>query len=457
MQPVLEYIDKNRGKFVTDLVDLLKYPSVSADSNFKEDVQRCAEFVKARFETAGLKAQIFPIKGHPIVFAEYNNPANKRTLLIYGHYDVQPVDPLHLWKNPPFEPHIDGETIYARGATDDKGQFLIHLLAAESYLKAGKELPVNLKFLIEGEEEIASNNLEHFIKEHHELLKADGVIVSDTAMYGRGIPAITYGLRGIAAAEIKVVGPDKDLHSGSFGGSIANPVVELARIVAKLHDDNKHVLIDGFYDKVREVEGWEREMFTSLKYEESEHLRKTGSPSTVGEKGYSTLERVWARPTCEINGIYGGYAGEGSKTIVPSWAGCKVTMRLVPDQTPEDILAKFEKYVHKIAPATVKVEVKKLGGAKPAIVARDNFMVKACVDALEKGFGRKPVFIREGGSIPIVNTFKEELGLDTLLLGFGQQDDNAHSPNEKFSLEDFHQGIVTVAHLFGLLGHGSRA
>ncbi len=448
MKQALEYIDKNRQNFVDTLVALLRFKSISADSAFKEDVQKCAEFVKSKFESLGLKARIYPTKGHPIVYAEYNNPKNKRTMLIYGHYDVQPVDPLELWHKPPFEPNIEGETVFARGATDDKGQFLIHVLAAEAYLKSGLDIPVNIKFVIEGEEEIASDNLEKFIKENHELLKADGVIVSDTAMYGRGIPAITYGLRGIAAAEIKMIGPDKDLHSGSFGGTIANPVVELARLIAKFHNDDKRVLIDGFYNDVRDLEKWEHDMYEALAYDNIDHLRKTGSREIVGEKGYSTLERVWARPTCEINGIYGGYAGEGSKTIIPSWAGCKVTMRLVPNQTPGDILDKFEKYVQKTAPSTVKVEVKKLGGAKPAIVERDNFMVTACVDALEKGFGRKPVFIREGGSIPIVNTFREELGLETLLLGFGQHDDNAHSPNEKFSLADFQKGIITVAHLF---------
>ncbi len=448
MKQALEYIDKNRQNFVESLLTLLRFKSISADSAFKADVDKCAEHVKSKFDSLGLKARIYPTKGHPIVYAEYSSPKNKRTMLIYGHYDVQPVDPLELWHKPPFEPNIEGDTVFARGATDDKGQFLIHVLAAEAYLKSGLDLPVNVKFLIEGEEEIASTNLENFIKENHDLLKADGVIVSDTAMYGRGLPAITYGLRGIAAAEIKIIGPDKDLHSGSFGGSIANPVVELARLIAKLHNEEKHVAIDGFYDDVRGLEKWEHDMYEALKYSDSDHLRKTGSVATVGEKGFSTLERVWARPTCEINGIYGGYAGEGSKTIVPSWAGCKVTMRLVPNQTPGDILDKFEKYVRKVAPPTVKVEIKKLGGAKPAIVERDNFMVKSCVDALEKGFGRKPVFIREGGSIPIVNTFKEELGLETLLLGFGQSDDNAHSPNEKFSLSDFHKGIITVAHLF---------
>ncbi|MCK4858413.1 MAG: dipeptidase, partial [candidate division Zixibacteria bacterium] len=386
-----------------------------------------------------------------IVYAEYANPANKRTLLIYGHYDVQPVDPLDLWHKPPFEPHVDGDTIYARGATDDKGQFLIHLLAVEAYLKAVGSLPVNIKFVIEGEEETAADNLEVFIKGNHDKLKADGVIVSDTAMYGRGVPAITYGLRGVAAAEIKVTGPTKDLHSGSFGGSVANPISELARIIAAFHDDNYRVAIDGFYDDVREVEEWEREMFASLPFKEAAYLKSTGSPATVGEKGYTTLERNWARPTCEINGIYGGYQGEGGKTIIPSWAGAKVTMRLVPDQNPEDILDKFERYVRKVASPAVTVEITRQGGARPAIVSRDSFLVRAGNVALEKGFGRKPVFIREGGSIPIVNVFKEELGLDTLLLGFGQHDDNAHSPNEKFSLSDFHRGIITVAHLFAEL------
>lgn len=448
MKAALEYINSNRKKFVDDLVQLLKFPSVSADSKYKNDVLACAEHVRGRFESLGLTAKIFPTKGHPIVYAEYSNPANKRTLLIYGHYDVQPVDPLNLWSHPPFEPFIDGEMIYARGATDDKGQFLIHLLAVESYLKSGLPIPVNIKFLIEGEEEISSNNLEHFIKENHELLKADGIIVSDTAMFSRDLPAITYGLRGIAACEIKITGPGKDLHSGSFGGSVANPVTELSRLIAKFHDENYRVKIDGFYDNVRELESWEREMFSSLPHQESDWLKKTGAPAIQGEKGYTTLERIWARPTCEINGIYGGYQGEGGKTIVPSWAGCKVTMRLVPNQTPAEIQKKFSDYVNKVVSPNVKVEIKAYGGAKPAVVERDNFMVKASIDSLEIGFGKKPVFMREGGSIPIVNTFKEELGLETLLLGFGQHDDNAHSPNEKFSLTDFHKGIITVAHLF---------
>lgn len=448
MNKALKYAEDNRDKFVEELKELLSFPSISADSKYKDDVARCADHVQKKFESMGLVARQYPTKGHPIVYAEYSRPENKQTLLIYGHYDVQPVDPLDLWNKPPFEPHIDNGVIYARGATDDKGQFLIHVLATESYLKANGELPVNLKFVIEGEEEIASDNLEEFIKEQKDLLQADGVVISDTAMYGPEVPAITYGLRGIAAAELKITGPNRDLHSGSFGGSICNPATELARLIAKFHGDDYHIQIDGFYDDVRMLETWERENFAKLPHTEEAYLEKTGSVGIAGEEGYTTLERVWARPTCEINGIYGGYSGEGGKTIIPSWAGAKVTMRLVPDQSPDDILDKFEKYVRKVSPDCVKVEVIKQGGAKPAIVGRDSFLVKGASAALQKAYGREPVFMREGGSIPIVNVFKAELGLDTLLLGFGQHDDNAHSPNEKFSLKDFHRGISTVIHLF---------
>lgn len=447
MQEVLKYIDDHRQNFVDQLVELLRFPSVSADLSYKKDVDRCAEHVRDKFKSMGFESELVETAGNPIVYAEYIRPENKRTLLIYGHYDVQPVDPLHLWNKPPFEPLIEGDTIYARGATDDKGQFLIHLLACEAYLNSVGSLPINLKFIIEGEEETASDNLDVFIKESKERLKAEGVVVSDTALYGAGIPAITYGLRGIAVAELKVVGPSRDLHSGSFGGSLINPATELARLVASMHDERHRVAIDGFYDDVRELEKWEREMFASLPFEEKEYLTSTGAQGLAGEEGYSTLERVWARPTCEVNGIFGGYQGEGGKTIIPSWAGSKITMRLVPDQRHEDILEKFERHIKKVASPAARVEVVTFGGARPAIVSRDSLLVQAGSKSLEKGFGTKPVFIREGGSIPIVNTFKQELGLDTLLLGFGRHDDNAHSPNEKFSLGDFQRGIVTVAHL----------
>ncbi len=452
MKDVLEYIEKNKAAFVDELVALLRFPSVSADSAYNEGIAACAEHVRAKLASLGLSAEVVETAGHPIVYGEWSNPANSCTLLIYGHYDVQPVDPLDLWDHPPFEPHVDGDTIYARGAADDKGQFLIHLLAIEAYLKTVGNLPVNVKVVIEGEEETAADNLEDFIKQNRKRLQADGVVVSDTAMFDHGVPAITYGLRGIAAAEISVAGPGRDLHSGSFGGGLANPATEVARIAAALHDENYHVAIDGFYDDVQPVADWEREAFGALPFEEAGYLKKTGASAVQGEAGYSTFERVWARPTCEVNGIYGGYAGEGGKTIIPAKAGCKVTMRLVPDQDPDDILRKFESFVLKIASPAVTVDVDAQGGAKPAIVSRDSFLIAAGSAAFERGFGRKPVFMREGGSIPIVNVFKEELGLDTLLLGFAQHDDNIHSPNEKFSLSDFHQGIVTVAHFFDEVG-----
>ncbi len=448
MQNILDYIEDGRQSFVDRLVELLKFESVSADPAYAAGITDCAEWIRKSLDDLGLTAEIHETAGNPIVYAEYSRPENKRTLLIYGHYDVQPVDPIDLWEHPPFEPHIEGDRIYARGACDDKGQFLIHMLAVEAFLKTQGYLPVNVKFLIEGEEETAADNLEAFIRDNKEKLKADGVVNSDTAMYDHGVPAITYGLRGIAAAEISVAGPGRDLHSGCFGGSIANPANEVARIVASFHDSGGRIAIDGFYDSVLPIEGWERDMFASLPFDEASYLASVGSPATSGENGFSTLERKWARPTCDVNGIFGGYSGEGAKTIVPASAGCKVSMRLVPNQDPADILEKFERHVKKVASPGVTVSVEKGGGARPAIVSRESFLIREGVAALKKGYGREPVFMREGGSIPIVNVFKEELGLDTLLLGFGQHDDNIHSPNEKFSLVDFQRGIVTVAHLF---------
>lgn len=452
MEEVLKYTAANQQRFVEKLIKFLEFPSISADPAYKKDIRACAEFLEQEFKQLGLTTEIAETAGNPIVYAEYSRPENKRTLLIYGHYDVQPVDPLELWEKPPFEPQIKGDKLFARGSSDDKGQVMIHLAALEGYLKTVGSIPVNLKFLIEGEEETAADNLEIYIKNNHEKLKADGVVVSDTAMYGPDLPALTYGLRGIAATEFKVTGPNRDLHSGSFGGSIANPATELARIIARLHDENYHIAIDGFYDDVRDIEDWERKAFAELPFDEAAYLQELHVDAPVGEKGFSTLERKWARPTCEVNGIYGGYAGEGSKTIIPSWAGAKVTMRLVPDQDPEDIIPKFEAFIRKVASPGVTLDFNHAGGAKPAIVSRDSFLVQAGTTALEKGFGRKPFFMREGGSIPIVNVFKAELGLDTLLLGFAQNDCNAHSPNETFVLSDFYRGIDTVVHLFEELG-----
>ncbi|MFH2002940.1 MAG: dipeptidase [Planctomycetota bacterium] len=448
MKAIIEYMEAHRQSHVDQLVQLLKFPSISADSAFSKDLVACAEHIVNKMRKIGLDAEVIPTEGHPLVYGEYIRPENKHTLLLYGHYDVQPVDPLDLWDHPPFEPYIEGDTLYARGACDDKGQFLTHLLAAEAFLKIRGKLPVNVKFIIEGEEETTSDHLAPYIIANKEKLKADGVVVSDTAMYTKELPAITYGLRGIAVAEIRVTGPSKDLHSGSFGGSVANPANELARIIASFHDENRHIAIHGFYEHVRDLEPWEREMFASLPFDEKEYLEATGSPAVSGESGFSTLEQRWGRPTCDVNGIFGGYQGEGGKTIIPSWAGCKVSMRLVPDQDPDDLLKKFKRHVMKMASPGVTVSVECGGGAKPAIVSRDSRLVQAGSRALEKSFGVKPVFIREGGSIPIVNVFKEELGLDTLLLGFGQYDNNVHSPNENFSLGDYHKGIIAMAYLF---------
>lgn len=448
METVLSHIEKNRKSYIDRLVELLRLPSVSADPAYKQGIDDCADHVKAIMVGMGLEAKRVDTEGHPIVYGEYTRPENKRTLIVYGHYDVQPVDPLDLWTSPPFEPRIEGDKIYARGATDDKGQFLLHLLAAEAFLKTRGTLPVNLKFIIEGEEEVASANLEDFVREHRDDLKADGVVVSDGVQYGPGLPAVTYSLRGIAAAELSVHGPAMDLHSGGFGGALANPATELARIIAAFHDKDHRVAIPGFYDQVLDIEDWEREIFAGLPFDDRDFLDMVGSPSVQGEKGYSTLERIGARPTCEVNGLYGGYAGDGMKTIVPAHAGCKITCRLVPDQDPHDILDKLKRHVEAVASPGVRVELKRFGGAKPVVVSRDNAIVKSAVKAMEKGFGIKPVFRREGGSIPIINVFKEVLGLDTLLLGFGLPDDNAHSPDEKFTLSDFQKGIVTAAHLF---------
>lgn len=452
MQQVLSYIDENRSQFIDRLVELLKFPSISADSTHCKDVAACAVYLAERLNELGLKVELVQTPGHPIVYGEYIVPENERTLLLYGHYDVQPVDPLDLWRHPPFSPHQEGGSIYARGATDDKGQLLTHLLAIEAYLKTEGSLPVNIKYILEGEEEVASDHLEPFVLERKDRLSADGVVVSDGAMYQKDMPAITYGLRGIAVAEIRVEGPANDLHSGSYGGSLANPATELARIVASLHDENYRITIDGFYDSVRDLESWEREMFASLPFDEKSYLDSTGAPAVSGEAGFTPLEQRWGRPTCEVNGIFGGYQGEGGKTIIPAHAGCKVTMRLVPDQDPEAVLNTFEAHVKRIASPAVRCEVVPGGGARATVVSRESALIQAGSAALMEGFGKEPVFIREGGSIPIVNVFKEVLGLDTLLLGFGLQENNAHGPNENFSLHDYHQGIVTMAHLFRICG-----
>lgn len=446
-----QFIDQNLKRFDDTLIDFLKIPSVSAQSEHKADTRKACEFLRDYLAALGLEPKIYETAGHPILYAEYLKAEGKPTALVYGHYDVQPVDPLDLWDSPPFEPVVKNNIIYARGSADDKGQLMVHVHAVEAFLKNGGEVPINLKMVFEGEEEVASAHLDPWLEEHKDMLKSDLAIISDTAQFGKDMPALTYGLRGISACDVKVTGPDRDLHSGSYGGAVANPVNILCLLVAQLHDADRRVTIDGFYDDVAPIEDWEKKEFARLPFDEDAYKKNLGVKALLGEKGFSTLERKWARPTLDCNGIYGGYMAEGQKTIIPSWAGCKITMRLVPNMDPEKVCDQLEAYLKKIAPPSVKVEVTKYGGAKAAIVSKKNPIMQAGEKALEYGFGKRPFYIREGGSIPIVNVFKELLGVDTILFGLSQPDCNAHSPNEFFGLDDFHRGIKSAVVLYNEL------
>jgi acetylornithine deacetylase/succinyl-diaminopimelate desuccinylase-like protein len=443
---VLERAASQRDRYVEELLEFLRIPSISTDSKHKADVARCAEFVAEKLRAAGAEARVFPTDGHPIVYGEIRAATAKApTVLVYGHYDVQPADPLDLWKTPPFEPRIANGNVYARGAADDKGQVYTHVKAVEAYREAGAPLPVNVKFLIEGEEEVSSTHLEGFLKSEKKRLACDVIVISDTDQFAPGVPAITYALRGIMYMEVRVDGPDHDLHSGMFGGSVMNPAAALAAILASLKDGGGRILIPGFYDDVVPLDDWEREMWAKLPFDEEEWRGLAGSPKLAGERGFTTLERKWARPTVEINGIYGGYQGEGAKTIIPAWAGAKVSMRLVANQTPERAAQLFERAVQDRCPPGVRVTTKRLSGGMPVLVAVDSPAVRAASRAIERGFGKAPVFVRSGGSIPVVGSFKQILGVDSLLLGWGRPDDNIHSPNEKFHLGDYQKGIETSA------------
>lgn len=442
-----QYLKKTEKKRLAELFKFLQFPSVSAKSEHKKDMVACAGWLKDHLKQIGFKARTYPTKGHPLVFAEYKVDKRLPTILYYGHYDVQPPEPLDLWKTPPFKPQIRGGRIYARGANDNKGQVFTHIKGLESVIKTTGTLPVNVKLMIEGEEEVHSANLPPFIRKNRKLLKADIAVVSDTSQFGVNMPAVTFGLRGIAMVEVYVYGPDRDLHSGTFGGAIANPVNVLCSMVGQLHDKNGRITIPGFYKDARPVSKFEKKQFARLPYKAKDYMKALGVPALQGEKGYSTYERTGSRPTCDVNGITGGYQGEGAKTIIPSYASCKITMRLVPNQDPKDICNKIEKYLHKIAPKSVKVKVVKHGGAKGVVVPTEGPWLEAAAEAIKTGFGKAPVFIKEGGSIPIVVDFKELLGLDTLLLGFGQNDDHIHSPNERFRIADFERGCKTAAAL----------
>lgn len=452
MESVITHLDQNKEQYLAELKDLLAIPSVSTNPQNKGDVERCARWVADHMRTIGLQnVQVMPTPGHPVVYADWLNAPGKPTVLIYGHYDVQPPEPLELWTSPPFEATIRDGNIFARGSADDKGQVFIHLKSIEAFLKTTGKLPVNVKLLIEGEEEIGSEHLAPFLKEHKEMLGADLVLVSDSSMFAKGVPSICYGLRGLAYMQIDLVGPNRDLHSGSFGGTVHNPIQALSEIIAQLHDKNGKITIPGFYKDVRPLSKKERDSFKKLPWSDKKYAKDLGVKQLYGEKGFSTLERVWARPTLECNGIWGGFTGEGAKTVLPSKASAKISMRLVPDQKSDKVAKLFEKHIKKIAPKSVTVTVRNLHGGEAAITPIDSPGVMAAVAALEKGFGKKPLYQREGGSIPIVVQFKQILGLDTVLLGFGLPDENAHAPDEFLNLDNFFGGMRTSAHFFNEL------
>jgi acetylornithine deacetylase/succinyl-diaminopimelate desuccinylase-like protein len=425
-----------------DLFTFIRFPSVSTLPERKEDVANCAAWLQAKLKSIGLKTEIHPTAGHPIVVARNEHVPGRRTVMIYGHYDVQPVDPVNEWSSPPFEPVIRNGVIFARGSTDNKGQILAHVLGVGDTLREKGELPVNLIFLIEGEEEIGSKNLEPFLKQHRDELRCDLIAISDTGMIARQTPTFSYGLRGIAAMEVRAFGPKSDLHSGIYGGAVANPATAIARLVASLHDAEGRVLVDGFYENVVPLQNWEREAWSKLPFTDDDLRAVTGAKELFGEAGYSSLERTWARPTAEVNGIWGGFQGAGSKTVLPREAFVKLTFRLVPNQTPDEILKKVRAHFEKHCPPGIQLGIKDGHGGEPYLTDPHSAFGKSAQRALEKAFPGKPLaLIREGGSIPIVNTFKKVLGVETLLLGLALPDCCAHAPDENFPVENFEAGI----------------
>ena len=450
------YIDQNKDRFINELLDLLRIPSVSADPKYKNDVLRTAEEVKKRLIEAGAdKVEICPTKGYPIVYGEKFLDAKLPTVLVYGHYDVQPADPLDLWTSPPFEPVIKDGKIYARGACDDKGQMYMHVKAFETMLKTNS-LTCNVKFMIEGEEEVGSDNLGTFVAANKERLKADIILISDTAMIANDIPSIDTGLRGLSYLEVEVTGPNRDLHSGVYGGAVANPINILAKMIASMHDENNHITIDGFYDKVAELSKAERDELGKAPFNEAEYKKHLDIADLHGEKGYTTTERTGIRPTLDVNGSWGGYIGEGAKTVLPSKAFAKISMRLVPNQVSSEITKLFTDHFNKIAPPSVKVEVRPHHGGEPIVIAMDSPAFRAASRAMEEAFGKKPVPTRGGGSIPIVALFKKELGLDSVLFGFGLDSDAIHSPNEHYGVFNYLKGIETIPLFFRYFGESHQ-
>jgi len=441
---IKEYIQSNQKRFLDELFDLLRIPSISADSRNKADVRKAAEFIVQKLKEAGADSvELCETKGHPIVYGQKIIGASAPTVLVYGHYDVQPPDPLNLWTSPPFEPVIKDGKIFARGSCDDKGQVYMHIKAFEAMMKLN-QLSCNVKFMIEGEEEVGSDNLGLFVKENKSKLKADVILISDTSMISLDHPSITVGLRGLSYLEVEVTGPNRDLHSGVYGGAVANPINVLSQMISSLHDENGRITIPGFYDKVVDLSEADRKKLNEAPFNLNEYQKDLAIDDIRGEKGYTTLERTGIRPTLDVNGIWGGYTGEGAKTVLPSKASAKISMRLVPNQDSQEISELFTEHFLSIAPKSVKVKVTHHHGGQPAVTPTDSRAFKAATNAFVEVWGKAPIPTRDGGSIPIVSLFKKELGLDTVLMGFGLDSDAIHSPNEHYGIKNFLIGIETI-------------
>ncbi|MFB6372935.1 MAG: dipeptidase [Bradymonadaceae bacterium] len=447
-----KYAEDNQDRFLQELREYLSIPSISTDPDKAHEVEHCANWLADHLREIGIsKTEVHQTDGHPIVYAEHEFHPDQPTILIYAHYDVQPPDPLEEWDSPPFEPTVRDEKIFARGATDDKGQFFAHVKGLETHLAVHDELPVNVKLIVEGEEEVGSVQIEDWVPNHREKLACDAVVISDSAMFAPGLPTITYGLRGMTYFEVSVNGPSHDLHSGLYGGAVPNPLNILSKMVGQLHDEDGEIAIPGFYDDVQPLSDRERESLAELPFEDADFLEETGARGLSGEEGYSTLERRWTRPSLDVNGMWGGYTDTGSKTVLPSEAHAKISCRLVPDQDPEVITEKAEQFLREIAPDCVEVDFEHHNSGHPVLSDLDNPTVEAACDALEKTWGRETVFTRSGGTIPICSVFDQVLDVPTVLMGFGLNDDRLHSPNEKFNLENFYKGIESSTHLWNEL------
>lgn len=452
----LTYAQTHRRKYLEELQQFLSIPSVSTQAEHKPDIERAAAWLRDKLEAAGFpRVEIMPTSGHPVVYAEWLGAEDAPTVLVYGHYDVQPPDPLDLWDTPPFEPTVLDDDIFARGASDDKGQLYTHVKAVEAFNETTGRPPVNLKCIFEGEEESGSPNLEPFIRDHTDLLASDVAVISDTGILGKQTPSIVYGLRGLAYVEVEVTGPDHDLHSGGYGGAVHNPINALCAMIAQLQDEDGRITIPGFYDNVRELSAEERADLAEVPFEREAWLQETGVSSDWGEPAYTIFERTSIRPTLDVNGIWGGYIQPGAKTVLPSKAFAKISMRLVPDQRSAEITQKFRDYLAEIAPPTVDVVVRSMHGGEPAVVHRDSPAMRAAFQAYAEVFGKEPVFTLRGGTIPVVSTFQKLLGIETVLMGFGLPDDRLHSPNEKFHLPNFYKGIETVIRFMSFLGQSA--